>query len=160
MRRSYILTVFMLLAPYILSAAELTPKLVVYASKSFASGWEKQNYSNKKLFESQCKCTVELKAIGGPSAILSRLMLEGKNSPADVAIGIDNSFADKAENLNIFVAHNINTDHLALPIKWKSKYLIPYDYGYLAFIYDKSKLKNPPKSFEDLLNNPELKILV
>ena len=33
--------------------------------------------------------------------------------------------------------------------------LLPYDYGYFAFVYDKNKLANPPKSLKELVEGPQ-----
>ena len=68
--------------------------------------------------------------------------------------------ADKTEDLNLFAPHNVSVDNLAIPTEWNSKYFIPYDYGYLAFIYNTKKLKNPPSSFQELMDNPNLKIII
>jgi len=35
-----------------------------------------------------------------------------------------------------------------------------YDHGFFSFIYDSSKLTNPPKTFEELVNREDLKIVV
>lgn len=32
---------------------------------------------------------------------------------------------------------------------------MPFDYGYFAFVYDKSKLKNPPKSLKELVESDQ-----
>jgi len=135
-------------------------KLVIYSTKSFSDSWQKSDHPFKNKFESQCNCIVEFTSLGGGNAILSRLILEGKNSPADLVIGLDNNIADKAENLSLFVQHNIKVSNLVLPIQWTNKFFIPYDYGYLAFIYNDKRLKVPPKSFEELVNNPNIKIIM
>ena len=35
----------------------------------------------------------------------------------------------------------------------------PYDYGYFAFVYDKDKLKQPPKSLKELVERQDLKVI-
>ncbi len=160
MTRLSIFLALIFLLPNILSAEDKTRKLVIYSTKSFYNNWQKTNPSFKKEFESVCNCTVEFITLGGVGAILSRLMLEGKNSPADLVIGLDNNIADKAENLNLFAPHNIKINNLVLPITWTNNFFIPYDYSYLAFIYNNKKLPTPPESFEELSNNPNIKIII
>jgi thiamine transport system substrate-binding protein len=134
--------------------------LTIYSTSTFASNWKRTEHPFKKKFESECDCSVEFITFNGTSSMLSRLMLEGEGSKADLAIGFDINMADKAEELDLFSPHNIKSFNLTLPIKWSNNYFIPYDYSYLAFIYDSKKLKNPPKSFNELINRPEIKILI
>ena len=35
-----------------------------------------------------------------------------------------------------------------MPGGWDNDTFVPFDYGYFAFVYDKNKLKNPPKSLK------------
>ena len=140
-------------------AADL-PKLIIYTTKSLHSSIRKSSHPFKKRFESICNCEVEFVPVGGSNVMLSRLILEGKNSPADLVIGLDNNLAEKARELDLFAPHNVRFDHLNLPITWSDPYFLPYDYGYISFIYNSKKLKNPPASFKDLLDNPSIRIII
>lgn len=46
-----------------------------------------------------------------------------------------------------------------MPGGWQDDTFVPYDYGYFAFVYDQSKLKNPPKSLKELVARPDLKVI-
>lgn len=81
--------------------------------------------------------------------------MEGKKSKADIVLGLDNNLIDSAENTGLFAPAEINTDAMKLPIEWNNSTFIPYDYGYFAFIYDTDKIKNPPKSMNELLNSEQ-----
>lgn len=76
-------------------------------------------------------------------------------SKADIVLGLDNNLIDSAENTGLFAPAEINTDAMKLPIEWNNSTFIPYDYGYFAFIYDTDKIKNPPKSMNELLNSEQ-----
>jgi len=65
--------------------------------------------------------------------------MEGKNSPADVILSLDNNLLHIAEQTGLFTNGPIDTQALALPENWHNKIFIPYNYGYFAFIYQISK---------------------
>ncbi len=46
-----------------------------------------------------------------------------------------------------------------MPGGWQDDTFVPYDYGYFAFVYDKEKLKQPPKSLKELVERPDLKVI-
>ncbi|EKT58199.1 thiamine ABC transporter substrate binding subunit [Providencia burhodogranariea] len=128
------------------------PILTIYTYDSFAAEWG-PGPQIKKNFEEQCDCELKIVSLGDGVALLNRLRMEGTKSKADIVLGLDNNLIDSAENTGLFVPADINTDALKLPIEWKNSTFIPYDYGYFAFIYDTNKIKNPPKSMNDLLNS-------
>ncbi|MTC26327.1 thiamine ABC transporter substrate binding subunit [Providencia alcalifaciens] len=134
-----------------LASAE-KPTLTVYTYDSFAAEWG-PGPQIKKNFEAQCDCELKLVSLGDGVALLNRLRMEGAKSKADVILGLDNNLLDSAEKTGLFAAADIKTDALKLPIEWNSKTFIPYDYGYFAFIYDTSKIKQPPKSMNELLDS-------
>ena len=53
----------------------------------------------------------------------------------------------------------MNLSQLRLPIKWENNTFLPFDYAQYAFIYDKNKLTNPPKSLKELVERQDLKVL-
>jgi ABC-type thiamine transport system substrate-binding protein len=56
----------------------------------------------KANFESTCDCTVEWVALADGVAMLNRLKLEGKDTQADVVLGLDTNLTDEARGLNLF----------------------------------------------------------
>ena len=167
MRLFYILSFFFLLLPNLIFANSHKPTrtLIIYSDKSFAQDWMQIGHPIKRAFEFKYNCKVKIIAINGSSTILSRLVLDGKNSTADLVIGLDMSMLDRAEQTNLFAPHKIEgikDIDMYLPIDWSNEYFIPYDYSYLAFIYNEKKLKNPPKSFQELVDRPDkdLKIII
>jgi thiamine transport system substrate-binding protein len=67
-------------------------------------------------------------------------------------LGLDTSVAGEARATGLFTPHGITFDKLTLP--WTDPYFAPVDFGYFAFVYDKSKVKTPPTSFRELINEP------
>ena len=141
------------------SAAD-KPTLTVYTYDSFVADWG-PGPAIKKGFEETCGCTVSFIAPGDATEGFNRLRLEGKNSKADILLGLDSNLVADAEKSGLFEAHGLKTDHLSLPIEWDASTYMPFDWGYFAFVYDSDKVKNPPNSFDALLNAPEdFKILI
>lgn len=142
---------------FLLSAAAVAadkPTLTVYTYDSFAADWG-PGPAIKKAFEAECNCQLTFVALEDGVSLLNRLRMEGKNSQADVILGLDNNLVQAAEQTGLFVPSQVDTSKLTLPEKWQNKTFVPYDYGYFAFVYDKNKLKNPPKSLQELVDSKE-----
>jgi thiamine transport system substrate-binding protein len=130
------------------------PVLTVYTYNSFTSEWG-PGPAVKAAFEAECGCNVEYVAAEDGAALLSRLLLEGKNTKADIVLGLDTNLTAEAAATGLFAKHGIDVSGLKLPISWIDPAFVPFDYGYFAFVYDKQQIATPPKSFEELLNGPE-----
>ena len=85
---------------------------------------------------------------------MGRLRLEGETTKADVVLGLDMNLAAEAKALGLFAPHGVDPKNLSLPISWKDDLFLPFDWGHLAFVYDSSKLPNPPRSLKELVENP------
>ncbi|MGL4860471.1 MAG: thiamine ABC transporter substrate binding subunit [Enterobacteriaceae bacterium] len=128
--------------------------LTVYTYDSFASDWG-AGPPLKKLFETECQCSVQFVALGDGVALLNRLKMEGKKTKADIVLGIDNNLLSRAQESKLFAASKVDTSHLTLPVTLHDSTFIPYDYGYFAFVYNREKLLNPPKSLHELIDSPQ-----
>src|SRR5476649_135822 len=126
------------------------PVLTVYTYSSFVSDWG-PGPAIKKAFEADCACTINFVATEDGVVLLSRLRLEGTSSPADVVLGLDTNLTAEAAATGLFASHNMDLSALQLPIAWHDADFVPYDFGYFAFVYDSTKLKNPPHSLADLV---------
>lgn len=140
----------------LLSAPALAakPVLTVYTYDSFSADWG-PGPAIKKAFEAQCGCELKYVALEDGVSLLNRLRMEGKNSKADVVLGLDNNLLQAAEQTGLFAKAPKNDAKLTVPGGWKDTTFVPYDYGYFAFVYDKNKLKNPPKSLDELINSDQ-----
>ncbi|MDO4643947.1 MAG: thiamine ABC transporter substrate binding subunit [Cardiobacteriaceae bacterium] len=133
--------------------------LTIYSEEFFAAEWG-PGQEIKALFEkSHPQCEITFIPFDSRATILNRLRLEGKNTKADVVLGLDNQQIESAEKTRLFDAHQVDLSSLSLPVAWKNQTFLPYDFGQYAFIYDKSKLKNPPQSMQELLERKDLRII-
>ena len=140
------------------------PELVIYTYDSFASEWG-PGPQIKTEFEKTCECVVTFVGLDSSVGILGRIQLEGAASKADIALGLDTSLTSVAASTGLFAPHRIETaGKLALPddvSAWTDPQFVPYDWGYFAFNYDKSRLAEAPSSFEQLVSETnDLKIVI
>lgn len=150
MIKKYLPCLFLLLAAPALAKETLT----VYTYDSFAAEWG-PGPTIKKAFEAECDCELKFVALEDGVSLLNRLRMEGKNSKADVVLGLDNNLLHAAQQTNLFAASDIDNSKLTLPGGWQNKTFVPYDYGYFAFVYNKQTLKHPPKSLKELIDSPQ-----
>ena len=83
--------------------------------------------------------------------ILSQLRREGDETPADVVIGLDNTYADEILNTELFAFYRPEDLSLVdqsllsdeLPV-------VPFDYGHIMLNYDSEALDDPPETWEEL----------
>lgn len=130
------------------------PTLTVYTYDSFAADWG-PGPAVKKAFEAQCDCELKFVALEDGVSLLNRLRMEGKNSAADVVLGLDNNLLQAAQQTGLFAPSDVDSSKLSVPGGWQDKTFVPYDYGYFAFVYNKEKLKNPPKSLHELVDSSQ-----
>lgn len=130
------------------------PVLTVYTYDSFAADWGPAP-KLKPLFEKECQCEVKFMPFADGITMFNRIRLEGKKTKADVMLGIDNFTMPEAEKTGLFAEHGLTINAL----NWQDKQFYPYDYSEYAFIYDKKKLANPPKSLHELIERQDLKVI-
>ena len=129
-----------------------TPTLTVYTYDSFVSDWG-PGPAVEAAFEEICGCDLAFVGAGDGAALLSRLKLEGERTKADVVLGLDTSLTANAKATGLFAPHNGIPANLNLPIAWTDDTFLPFDWGYFAFVYDKTLLANAPTSFAELLES-------
>ncbi len=135
------------------------PELTIYTYDSFAADWG-PGPQLKAAFEAKCGCTVNFVATDSSIGALRRVQLEGKSTSADIIVGLDTSVTGQARATGLFAESGVDTSGLNLPIAWDDKEFVPFDWGYFAFIYNTTKLPEPPTSFEALNAAKDLKILI
>ena len=131
------------------------PVLTVYAPDYFVSEWG-PGPSIEEAFEKTCEC--DLKFSGGD--LLPRLILEGSSTEADIVIGLNTDVTKKARETDLFAPHEQNNEALFLPIKWSDNTFLPFNWSYVSFVYDETKISQPPKSFDELANMKNIKIVI
>ena len=133
------------------AGAQDKPVLDVYTYDSFAAEWG-PGPGIKAGFEKICDCTVSYTTAEDAISTLRKVQLEGETTKADVVLGLDTATAPEARATGLFLPHG--TDTSGLVVSWTDPDFVPFDYGYFAFVYDKTKVPNPPKSFEELAAMP------
>ncbi|MCK0552187.1 Thiamine-binding periplasmic protein [Pantoea ananatis] len=146
-----VLPVLLLLSAPVFAAK---PVLTVYTYDAFSADWG-PGPAVKKAFEAQCGCELKFVALEDGVSLLNRVRMEGKNTKADVVLGLDNNLLQAAQQTGLFAKSDVDTRELQVPGGWKNTTFVPFDYGYFAFVYNKNTLKNPPTSLKELVESPE-----
>jgi thiamine transport system substrate-binding protein len=142
------------------AAAKASPVLTVYTYRSFTSSWG-PGPAIQEAFEAECGCRIEWVALDDSVGLLSRLRLEGERSRADVVLGLDLNLVEDARATGLLAPHGLDTTGLDLPIAWEDPDFVPFDWGWFAFVYDETRLPEPPGSFAELLDaGTEVEILI
>lgn len=146
---------FVLSSLALLSATALANQstLTVYTYSSFASKYGPAAKLEQN-FEKVCDCDLQFMPFDDSVTMFNRVRLEGEKTKADIVLGIDNFLQPEAEKSGLFSEFDVKTK-----LEIKDKIFFPYDTGSYAFIYDKEKLKNPPKSLKELVERQDLKVI-
>jgi thiamine transport system substrate-binding protein len=151
MMKPLVTTLFMMtLCMSVLLPVYAQEELIIYAYDSFIS-WGLAEATMHK-FEESNNCTITLIGTGDAGQVLNRLILEKDNPQADIIVGIDNNYLAKALQHDVLVPYkpaNINVvpDDLILDPTF---HLTPFEYGFIAFVYDSEKIPEPPTSLQAL----------
>ena len=141
--------------------ADHSKTLTIYTYDSFISEWGPGPII-KKIFEDKFNSHLKFVAVDSAASLLTKIILEGASTKADIVLGLDMNLIDEARKSELFIEHSLEylNNNINLPIDWKSKYFIPYNYGYFAFVYNNKKFSNPPKSMEELINITDARIVI
>ena len=153
---------FSLVCLYTFTAkADHSKTLTIYTYDSFISEWGPGPII-KKIFEDKFNSHLKFVAVDSAASLLTKIILEGASTKADIVLGLDMNLIDEARKSELFIEHSLEylNNNINLPIDWKSKYFIPYNYGYFAFVYNNKKFSNPPKSMEELINITDARIVI
>jgi thiamine transport system substrate-binding protein len=134
-----------------------TPVLTVLTYDSFTSEWG-PGPTIETAFEATCACDLQFVPAGDGAALLARIQLEGSASEADIVLGLDTSLTSAATATQLFAPHG-KTPTLNLPVDFTDPTFLPFDWGWFAFVHDKAKLPDPPKTFEALAAS-DLRIVI
>ena len=135
--------------------------LTIYTYASFVSDWGPGPIIKKK-FEEKFKIHLEFVTVDSAATLLTKVILEGSSTKADIVLGLDMNLLDEANKSNLFFKHSLKhlINIIDLPIEWESENFVPYNYGYFAFVYNNKKFTNPPNSMEELINNTDARIVI
>ena len=135
--------------------------LTIYTYDSFISEWGPGPIV-EKIFEEKFDLDIKFVSADSAATLLTKIILEGSSTKADIALGLDMNLLEEAKNTDLFSVHNIENINnlLSLPISWKEDLFVPYNYGYFAFVYNNKKFTKPPSSMHELINNTDARIVI
>ena len=136
--RKIIFTLLAIVALSLPAAAKDT--LTIYTYSSFTADWG-PGAKIKAAFEKTCDCEVNYVALGDGVAMLNRLKLEGKDTKADVVLGLDTNLTAEAKATGLFGKSGVDSSGATVPGGWSDDTFVPYDYGHFAVIYDTQAIK-------------------
>lgn len=129
----------------LLSSTVFAEEIVVYGPES--SKWIGKKYG--PVFEKKTGDTLKYVAVDG---VIQRARLEGAKPKSDILVGlspIDVQLGKKYKLFSNYEPTNIGNVKKEITYE-KEGCATPYDYGMLAINYDKTKIKNPPKTLAEL----------
>ena len=116
--------------------------------------------AEKERLEKNCEFPFMLKPFSG-AGLLSRILIEGNKSKADVVLGLE---GEQAFNQKVALLAKplprFLFDKLSLPFKWDKNRFLPLSYAYLAFLSKGKILTAVPNNKRDFLNSLPSKSLV
>ena len=130
--------------------------LVIYAYDSFVSYGLKN--STIPEFEKEYHVKVDVRTFGDSGQVLGKLIMEKSRPQADVMIGVDNSLLQKALDEDVFEPYTPpDLGQIPQDLDFDpTHHVVPFDYGYIALVYNKSEIQEPPRTMADLIS-PEWK---
>lgn len=133
------------------------PTLTVYTYDALARKVLTPELTSR--FEAECQCTLSLVNLGEPGNMLARLALEGSRTQADVVMGIDNNQRAEAHRTGLLGTLPAQLPASDLPVAWQDTTLMPIDWGWFAFVYDRERLTTPPTSLKALIDS-DLRVVI
>ena len=153
--QSRILSIFILLFFFtgIVLNSAAAKELTIYTYDSFNSEWGPGSVVFKS-FEEQCACKLKVVSPGDSGTVLNRVILEKANPQADIMLGLNNSELEKSFSFDLWEPYRSSLlDRVPVDLRVDKKYRVtPFDYSFIAFVYDSQKLEKPPKNLQDLLD--------
>ena len=136
-------------------------ELLIYTYDSFNSKWGPGPIVFKR-FEKICDCNLKVVSSGDSGKVLNRVILEKTNPKADILLGLNNSDIEKSFIYDLwepYISKNLERVPVDLRLDKKNR-VTPFDFGFIAFVYDSQKINKPPRNFNELLNSKYNKKIV
>lgn len=138
------------------AAVAEVPVLTVLTYDSFISEWG-PGPAVEAAFEATCACDLRFVGAGDGAALLARVQLEGAASDADVVLGLDTNLTAAAAATGLFAP--LAPVAADVPVAFEDAHFRPFDWGWFAFVYDRTRLAEAPTSFEALAAS-DIKIVI
>lgn len=133
------------------------PVLTVLTYDSFVADWG-PGPAVEAAFESVCGCDLRLIGAGDGAALLARVRLEAGRGTTDVVLGLDTNLTAAATATGLFAPHGI-TARTDLPVPFDDPHFLPFDWGWFAFVHDRTRMPDPPRSLAALAGS-EARIVI
>ena len=132
-------------------ASSAPPKLTVYTYSSFPVNLVE---TIKGHFLKEYQTKVEFRSFSDTGPIFNQLLQEKRAPQADLVIGLDNNYFSKAIEQDLFQSYKPKAANKIRPeLVFDPQYrMIPFDYGYVVFNYDRDRLGKVPQTHRDLLD--------
>lgn len=126
-------------------------KLTVYTYSSFPVSLADRI---KDHFAKTYQVKVEFRSFSDTGPLFNQLIQEKQAPQADLVIGLDNNYFSKAVERGLFQPYKPKAAAKIRPeLVFDPQFrMIPFDYGYVVFNYDRERLDRVPKSHRDLLD--------
>lgn len=157
------LSVFVILLPLFLLGCTKTVnpkieenKLTIYAYDSLTAEWGLLPQITDEFTKQNNNTELNIVSFPDTGAMLNQLILEKDHPQADIVLGLDNINYPKATDENLFQSYQPQrASELKTDLLFDHQYnLIPFDYGYVDFVYDAEKINfDQPISLMDLAEN-------
>jgi len=158
-KKSFYLIIFFLLGIDINTS--FPRELLIYTYDSFNSEWGPGPIVFER-FKKKCACKVKIVSPGDSGKVLNRVIIEKVNPKADIFLGLNNGELEKSFSYDLWQPYTsklLGQVPIDLRVDTKNR-VTPFDYGFIAFVYDTQKLNSPPKSLEDLCHQKYRKKIV
>ena len=105
-------------------------------------------------FQTVHHVNVQFKSFSDSGPLFNQLLREKTKPQADLVIGLDSIYFTRIAKENLFDSYRPQAFQKITPeLIFDSKFrMVPFDYGYIVFNYDQSKLDRVPTKFSDLLD--------
>ncbi|ARC53842.1 hypothetical protein AOE55_01625 [Candidatus Riesia pediculicola] len=141
----------LLLIFFINFSIQAKPTLTIYACNLFSSNLGPKDLI-KSEFERKYDCNLNFFSFWNENTLLNILKKNKRKFSADIILGINDNRIGSLQIRDLFLEYRIKNLKFKFPLKEYNKFLIPYNYGYLAFIYNNKKILKVPDSFEELIS--------
>lgn len=128
-------------------------KLTIYAYDSLTAEWGLLPQISEEFKKQNNNAEINIISFPDTGAMLNQLILEKDNPQADVVLGLDNINYYKVADNNLFQPYKPQRsaefkDDLLFD---EQDTMVPFDYGYVGFVYDSEKINfDQPISLMDL----------
>lgn len=131
-------------------------KLTIYAYDSLTAEWGLLPQITEEFKKQNNNAEIEIVSFPDTGTMLNQLILEKDNPQADVVMGLDNINYYKVADNNLFQPYKPQRSaEFKDDLLFDQQYtMIPFDYGYVGFVYDSEKINfDQPISLLDLADD-------